>query len=60
MIRYYCDVCSNEIDKPEGQIIGTSGRLSFSITRSLDGKWNDGQVCKPCVLAAVIDALEKP
>jgi hypothetical protein len=57
VILYYCDICSMRIGKPEGQIVGRSGRLTFTITRALDGTWNGGQVCRPCVLKAITEAL---
>jgi len=53
MIRYFCDICRAEIEKPERQIEGAHGRLKLRVIRALDGTWNGGQVCRDCVVNAV-------
>lgn len=53
MIRYFCDICSEAIDKPEAQIEGTHGRLTLRVMRAIDGTWNAGQVCRDCIVNAV-------
>jgi hypothetical protein len=53
VIHYFCDVCGNKIASPETQISGRRGRIQYTITRALDGTWNGGQVCRPCVVEAI-------
>lgn len=55
MIRFYCDICSTRIEEPKTQVVIKSERLTLSITRALDGKWNSGQVCVGCIREAVAE-----
>ena len=68
--KYYCDICGEEITEQNNCVGATinnvNNRLGAVITRkdktlkveiitALNDKWNDGDVCRHCVL----DALSK-
>ena len=66
MIRYYCDICGDEIIKPQSQFMYEVGRLRVQVQRAIDGTWNGGQACERCVIAAIkgeqaaVDTLKFP
>lgn len=67
MIRYFCDVCTNEVEDPEKQReFGTtvfldpapedhtaSRHVGIKIMRSIDGAWNAGHLCNSCLRASL-------
>jgi len=69
MIKYFCDVCGEEIydanktyDKD-----GQPGRLGIfhksmmvEVMTGLSGTWNRGIFCKYCILDAIIEMDDRP
>jgi len=65
MIKIFCDRCNTELSNKDLPTGGTTGhRLSAALSgngyimeveviTSLDGVWNKGHFCKPCILEAL-------
>ena len=70
MIRYYCDICGDEVT--DGGFTGNRLKGSAQVTSSLSVAsqpinievicgvkgWNDGIICGPCLKSAVAYAFE--
>ena len=56
--RYFCDICGDEIDKPQTKFLFDHGRIKVEIMRAIDGTWNGGHACWSCVKAAMGDSDE--
>lgn len=52
-VKYFCDVCHQEIKDPRTHIQVSYGILVVELRRSVNGDWNDGHVCNECLLQAV-------
>ena len=75
MIRYFCDVCDNELTD-ENKIVGGAGRIQrlchesapikeekvmFEVTTgTVGGTWNSGDFCKYCVIDAINKLDDRP
>jgi len=65
MIKRHCDLCENEMTPgltlsrvQNGRRLATviehaDVRLSVEVVAGINGMWNDGDVCKHCVLDAL-------
>ena len=54
MVRYFCDVCGEELRKGESaRVHGEVGRVSFEVMTAIDGTWNNGLICHACVVKAI-------
>lgn len=60
-IRRFCDQCGTEISEASGwgtdaRICDKTSRLMVEVTTGWDGSWNSGDLCKPCIVNAVLAA----
>ena len=56
MIRYYCDLCGNEIMPDENyrsRVMRELGRVTIELMFSVDKTWNAGHVCHDCQILVV-------
>jgi hypothetical protein len=60
VITYCCDICNAEIRSPSPTLRIEYPRLVLEIRRSVDGTWNAGHVCTPCLLVAVDKGVVTP
>ena len=61
MITYSCDVCGKRMEKDDPQTRGWElerKRLKIHISRAIDGNWDEGQVCFPCIRDTILAATK--
>lgn len=54
-IRYFCDMCGEEIQKPTdaNRIARQHANITVEVFVAVDGVWNGGHVCADCVVRVV-------
>lgn len=67
--RRFCDVCGDEIKTDETTAEfdlttrkpgGGRVRVQVKVTRAVDGVWNGGDCCVPCIRRAVAEGESTP
>lgn len=59
-IKYFCDACGGEIPKDQtGRVVRKLERITVEVLVAVDGVWNDGNVCKDCIVLAVANGKDK-
>ena len=64
MIRYYCDVCGEELGKADhnrlqGSVQSGEHSVKVEVISGVDGAWNEGHLCHACVLTVVQEVAEQ-
>ena len=66
MMRYYCDVCEDELvdarltDRVANRIKRCLGDVRVEVMVAFKGACNKGNICEKCVLRVVADGDETP
>ena len=61
MVKYFCDVCGDEIPGGENVIssriqespVLNGRKVMFEIMAGIDGAWNGGHLCRNCLGRAI-------
>lgn len=65
-VTYRCDVCNKTIANPETQPVfekkqdAGKPKVQVRLQRSVDGRWNGGQVCDDCLVEIVSSGKRVP
>lgn len=55
MIHITCDGCGQPIDHTANRTKFKKDRITVDLMVAVDGTWNGGHVCRPCIIEAIID-----